>query len=86
MLVEEPTTPTLIRVKSRISAANWQARVAQARRDEKKIQALETRVAAADAELKDADAKLIESLSSELQVTDKTPPAFLFRTTTNGRC
>ena len=29
---------------------------------------------------KDADAKLIESLSNELQVTDKTPPTFLFHT------
>jgi acetyl esterase/lipase len=29
---------------------------------------------------KDADVKLVESLSNELQVTDKTPPTFLFHT------
>jgi acetyl esterase/lipase len=29
---------------------------------------------------KDADAKLVESLSNELQVTDRTPPTFLFHT------
>jgi hypothetical protein len=29
---------------------------------------------------KDADAKLVESLSNELQVTEKTPPTFLFHT------
>jgi acetyl esterase/lipase len=30
---------------------------------------------------KDADPKLVESLSNELHVTDKTPPTFLFHTT-----
>jgi hypothetical protein len=30
----EPTTPELIRVKSRISAESWQQRVEQAQRDE----------------------------------------------------
>lgn len=30
---------------------------------------------------KDADPKLVESLSNELQVTDRTPPTFLFHTT-----
>ena len=34
----EPTTPTLIRVKSRISEESWQQRVEQARRDEPLIQ------------------------------------------------
>jgi hypothetical protein len=42
--VDEPTTPELIRVKSRISAESWQARVAQARRDEVPVKAILRRV------------------------------------------
>ena len=43
-LVDEPTTPDLIRVKSRISADSWQTRVAQARRDEVQVRASLARV------------------------------------------
>ena len=40
----EPTTPDLIRVKSRISADSWQRRVAKARRDEVQVKAILRRV------------------------------------------
>lgn len=43
-LVDEPTTADLMRVKSRISADSWQARVAQARRDEVQVSAILRRV------------------------------------------
>jgi hypothetical protein len=42
--VDEPTAPELVRVKSRISAESWQARVAQARRDEVQVKAILRRV------------------------------------------
>ena len=45
MVVDAPTTPELIRVKSRISAESWQRRVAQARRDEEQIKAILEEVA-----------------------------------------
>jgi hypothetical protein len=42
--VDDPTTPELVRVKSRISAESWQARVEQARRDEVLVKAIVRRV------------------------------------------
>jgi hypothetical protein len=44
--VDEPTTPELIRVKSRISAELWRRRVEQAQRDEPQIRAILDEVAA----------------------------------------
>jgi len=44
--VDEPTTPELIRVKSRISAESWRRRVEQAQRDEPQIRAILEEVAA----------------------------------------
>jgi hypothetical protein len=44
--VDEPTTPELIRVKSRISAESWRRRVEQAQRDEPQIRAILDEVAA----------------------------------------
>ena len=43
--MDEPTTPELIRVKSRISAGSWKSRIAQAERDEVQVQAILERVA-----------------------------------------
>lgn len=43
--MDSPTTPTLIRVKSRISAEAWQKRVGQARRDEVEVRAILDEVA-----------------------------------------
>jgi len=43
--VETPTTPELIRVKSRLSAESWQKRIAQAQRDEVQVLAILERVA-----------------------------------------
>ncbi|MDI7269965.1 MAG: hypothetical protein QME96_18390, partial [Myxococcota bacterium] len=44
-VVDELTPPRLVRVKSRISAASWQARVEQAQRDEVRILAILRRAA-----------------------------------------
>ena len=44
--MDEPTTPELIRVKSRISAELWRRRVEQAQRDEPQIRAILDEVAA----------------------------------------
>jgi len=56
--VDEPTTPELIRVKSRISAESWQQRVEQAQRDEPQIRAILDEVAAG-ASLNAAIAKVL---------------------------
>lgn len=45
VIADVPTTPELIRAKSRISAESWQNRVAQAQRDEELVQAILAEVA-----------------------------------------